>query len=147
MAYEFSIRRRVEFAETDMAGIMHFSNFFRFMEVAEATFYRSLGFSVIMKETGVGWPRVHAECDYAKPLYFEEEVEVRMIVQETRSRSACYLFKFVKLENQQPVIAARGKVVVVCASKAPDGSLAAVPLPEFYTKHIQPAPPAILANW
>ena len=32
MSYEFQITRRVEFFETDLAGIMHFSNFFRFME-------------------------------------------------------------------------------------------------------------------
>ena len=43
MAYEFKATRQVEFSETDMAGIMHFSNFFRFMETAEHGFYRSLG--------------------------------------------------------------------------------------------------------
>ena len=46
MSYEFQITRRVEFSETDLAGIMHFSNFFRFMESAEHAFFRSLGFSV-----------------------------------------------------------------------------------------------------
>jgi acyl-CoA thioester hydrolase len=34
MAFEFKLTRRVEFAETDMAGIVHFSNFFRYMESA-----------------------------------------------------------------------------------------------------------------
>ena len=43
MSYEFQITRRVEFSETDMAGIMHFSNYFRFMETAEHAFFRSLG--------------------------------------------------------------------------------------------------------
>ena len=74
MPYEFKVQRRVEFSETDMAGIMHYSNFFRFMETAEHGFYRSLGFSVVMPETDprLGWPRVHAECDYRKPLRFED---------------------------------------------------------------------------
>ena len=44
MAYEFKQTRRVEFSDTDMAGIMHFSNFFHFMEATEAAFLRSLGF-------------------------------------------------------------------------------------------------------
>jgi len=35
MPYEFKHTRRVEFAETDMAGIVHFSNFFRMMESTE----------------------------------------------------------------------------------------------------------------
>ena len=35
MAYEFKVTRRVEFSETDMVGIVHYSNFFRYMETAE----------------------------------------------------------------------------------------------------------------
>jgi len=35
MVYEFKLTRPVDFVETDMAGIMHFSNFFRFMEATE----------------------------------------------------------------------------------------------------------------
>ena len=34
MAYEFKVQRRVEFSETDMAGIVHYANFFRYMETA-----------------------------------------------------------------------------------------------------------------
>ena len=47
MPSEFTVRRRVEFSETDMAGIVHYSNFFRYMETVEHAFYRSLGFSVV----------------------------------------------------------------------------------------------------
>ena len=39
--------RTVEFSETDMAGIVHYSNFFRYMESAEHAFFRALGFSVV----------------------------------------------------------------------------------------------------
>ena len=46
MAYEFKLTRHVDFAETDMAGIMHFSNFFRFMEATETAFFRSLSLSI-----------------------------------------------------------------------------------------------------
>ena len=46
MPYEFKLTRRVEFAETDMAGIVHFANFFRMMEAAEHAFFRSVGFSI-----------------------------------------------------------------------------------------------------
>ena len=64
MAYEFRMKRPVEFYDTDMAGIMHFTNFFRFMEAAEHAFHRSLGLSVdwekAEKSLGVGWPRVKA---------------------------------------------------------------------------------------
>src|SRR5205814_4767543 len=96
MPYEFKITRRVEFSETDMAGIMHYSNFFRFMETAEHGFYRSLGFSAVMNkfEPPIGWPRVHAECDYKLPLRFEDLVEIHLLVREKKSKSITYDFRF-----------------------------------------------------
>ena len=38
MAYEHTAYRKVEFSETDMAGLVHFSNYFRYMEIAERDF-------------------------------------------------------------------------------------------------------------
>lgn len=147
MAYEFSIRRRVEFSETDMAGIMHFSNFFRFMEAAEAAFYRSLGFSVAMKQSGYGWPRVHAECDFERPLLFEDEVEVKLVVEEKRARSVGYRFQILKTEGDQTFTAARGNIVIVCVTRQPDGRLASCPLPDYFSRAIEQAPPDVLARW
>src|SRR6188768_2934214 len=99
MPHEFKLTRRVEFAETDMAGIVHFSNFFRMMEAAEHAFFRSLGASIHTHEAGntVGWPRVSASCDFRRPLRFEEEVEIHLLITEVRSRSLRYLFIFRKL--------------------------------------------------
>ena len=64
MPYEFKLVRRVEFSDTDMVGIVHYANLFRYMEAAEHGFFRSLGFSVVTRQVDppVGWPRVHAEC-------------------------------------------------------------------------------------
>jgi len=42
MASGITVRRRVEFCERGMMGIVHFSNFFRYAEAAEPAFYRSL---------------------------------------------------------------------------------------------------------
>lgn len=42
----FTWNRRVEFAETDAAGIVHFSSFFLYMEQAEHALFRSLGLSI-----------------------------------------------------------------------------------------------------
>src|SRR3982750_3290905 len=107
MAYEFKANRRVEFSDTDMAGIMHFSNFFRFMETAEHGFYRSLGFSVAMeKSLGLGWPRVKAECEYKSPLRFEDVVEIHLLVRRVGSRSLTFDFHFSKMENGQRIQAA-----------------------------------------
>ena len=118
MASEFKVVRRVEFSETDMAGIVHYSNFFRYMEAAEHEFFRSLGFSVVTSQVDppVGWPRVHAECDYQLPLRFEDEIEIHLLVSEKRSKSLTYAFRFRKLNASPPVEVARGSLTVVCVT-------------------------------
>src|SRR5689334_19819650 len=52
MPTEFTVRHLVQFSETDMAGIVHFSNYFRWMEEVEHAFLRSLGMSVSMRHEG-----------------------------------------------------------------------------------------------
>ena len=142
MACEFKAIRRVEFADTDMAGIMHYANFFRFMETAEHGFFRSLGFSIVTEQTNppVGWPRVHAECDYFKPLRFEDEVEIHLLVSHKTSKSLSYLFRFRKLDATTPVEVARGLLTVVCVTRQTDGRMKAVTIPEAIAGQIDVAP-------
>ena len=45
MASDFTYFRRVEFSDTDTAGLIHFSAMLKYMEEAEHAFYRSLGLS------------------------------------------------------------------------------------------------------
>src|SRR5688572_922190 len=147
MAYEFKIVRRVEFSETDMAGIVHYSNFFRYMEAAEHAFFRSLGFSVITRqvEPPVGWPRVHASCDYKQPLSFEDEVEIHMLVIEKKPKSLSYEFRFRKCNSSPPVEVARGKLIVVCVTRDEHGKMSATTIPKPVADRIEAAPVALLA--
>src|SRR5215468_5803072 len=147
MACEFKIVRRVEFSETDMAGIVHYSNFFRYMESAEHAFFRSIGFSVVTRqgEPPVGWPRVHAECDYQQPLRFEDEVEVHMLVSEKRSKSLTYAFRFRKLNASPPIEVARGSLTVVCVTHQ-GGRMTAATIPHSIAEKIEVAPAELLAK-
>ena len=142
MVYEFKARRRVEFSDTDMAGIMHFSNFFRFMETAEHGFFRSLGFSIVDRERQprVGWPRVHASCDYHKPLRFEDEVEIHLLVVEKRSKALTYQIRFRRLGGAAPEEVARARLTVVCVSQAADGTMRARAIPDEIAAKIGLAP-------
>jgi YbgC/YbaW family acyl-CoA thioester hydrolase len=144
MPYEFTLSHRVEFSETDMAGIVHFANFFRMMENAEHAFFRSLGFTIHGQESGttIGWPRVNASCEFLRPLRFEEVVEIQLLVAEVRTRSIRYAFRFWKDEGGQRVEVARGSTSAVCATvEKTTGKLAAVPIPEPIRAAIQNAPP------
>ena len=142
MPSEFTITRQVEFHETDMAGIMHFSNFFRFMEAAEHAFFRSLGLSIHTTDPEpLGWPRVHADCDFSYPLRFEDSVEVRLLVREKREKSLVYSFIFRKMNGQPQREVARGTLAVACVKRDnATGKLTAVPIPKAIADKIEVAP-------
>jgi acyl-CoA thioester hydrolase len=146
MPYEFKVTRRVEFSETDLAGIMHFSNFFRFMESAEHSFFRSLGFSVAPGGAGpeAGWPRVHAECHYHAPLRFEDLVEIHLLVTAKKSKALTYQFRFRKLEPAPAVEVARGSITVVCVIHKPGGVMHAQTIPRELANRIEVAPASVL---
>mgnify|MGYP001351911374 FL=1 len=141
MSSVFSITREVEFAETDMAGIMHFTHFYRWMEVCEHEFLRSLDLSVDMKsgEDRIGWPRVKTSCRFKRPLRFEDKVELRLSVREVRDRSIVYVVDFWKEENGQTVRAASGETVAACVRFDPE-TLVMTPIgvPDGFRERMKP---------
>ena len=147
--HRFVHRDFVQFSDTDMAGIMHFANYFRFMERAEHAFFRSLGFSVIdsavPKDERVGWPRVHASCDYLAPLRFEDEVEVEVLIEEVRTRSLRYLFRVRRAVDG--MLAAEGRIAIVCVKKdRATGQMKAVEIPVRIRECLEPAPKDLLSR-
>ena len=149
MPSEFSMTRKVEFSETDMAGIMHFANFYRWMEVCAHEFLRSVGLSADMKteEGCIGWPRVKTSCRFKLPLRFEEEVEIRLIDRALSDRSIVYGFEVWKEENGERGRAAVGKTVAACVCFDPSTHvMTPVSVPEVFREKIQPASPEDLSS-
>jgi YbgC/YbaW family acyl-CoA thioester hydrolase len=116
----FTTTRRVEFGDTDMAGIMHFANFFRFMEAAETAFLRDRGLTVNWREAGgkVGFPRVSAQCDYRSPALFEDVLTITVTLEKVGRKSVTYRFDFA---NQRGEPVAVGRITAVfCRTSGPD---------------------------
>src|SRR3569832_2342650 len=90
MTDEINVRRRVQFSETDTAGIVHFSNFFRYFEDAEHALWRDAGLSIHPGHSPIEWPRVAASCQYHRPLRFEQEFEILVQISEMTSRTIAY---------------------------------------------------------
>lgn len=112
MSDEFRYQRRVEFCETDAAGIAHFSAFFQYMEQAEHALLRHVGTSVVFQdEEGiVSWPRVNASCDYTGSVRFEDVMEIVVRVARLGAKSVTYAFEFLL----QDEVVATGKMTTVC---------------------------------
>ena len=103
MGQVFKTQRRVEFRDTDTAGIVHFSNFFAYMEQAEHALLRSIDLGVICEIDGqtISWPRVNAQCNYRNAIKFEEIIDIHVSVTKIGTKSLTYGFKFFR--DQTPV--------------------------------------------
>lgn len=116
----FSIERRIEFRDTDAAGIVHFSTFFPMMEAAEHAMLRSLGIPVLPEtETQladgtelppVTWPRIAANCRYCAAARFEDLLRIEVRVTRIGSSSVEYQCRFLRADE----LIAEGTLAAVC---------------------------------
>lgn len=122
------LEQRVAFSQTDAAGIMHFSTYFFFMEVAEADLFRQLGHPLISHSGGgsLGFPRVDCQCRFRLPLGFDERVRTELSLESILSGRLAYRFTFSNAAGRR---CATGSMTTACASRNPDGSLSGSPLP------------------
>jgi YbgC/YbaW family acyl-CoA thioester hydrolase len=137
MTVPFQTTRRIEFADTDMAGIVHFANFFRFMEAAEVEFLRSRGLSVALVWEGqqIGFPRVSASCDYLRPARFEDVLDVVVRLHKLGRKSVTYAFEFSKAGE----VVARGQVSSVCCQVGTGHHLESIEIPASLRERLEPS--------
>ncbi len=126
MSAEFCITRRVQFAEVDLAGVLHFANYFRMMEEVEHAFWRSLGISVLLpgSQRRLSWPRVAVHCEYVAPACFEDELELRLKVARIGERSLEFEIRFLRGDQHL----ATGRFTTVCCELG-GGSFRAIAIP------------------
>jgi acyl-CoA thioester hydrolase len=137
----FVTTRRVEFVDTDMAGIVHFSNFFRFMEQAEAEFFRSQGHSLANLTgggSGVGWPRVSASASFKAPAYHEDVLEVRIFVRRRGLKSLTLFFEI----TRDKTLVATGQIKTAYCRFAPGMPIQALEIPSEFDALLGPYDPA-----
>ncbi|MBK9387653.1 MAG: acyl-CoA thioesterase [Planctomycetes bacterium] len=147
------VRRMVEFAETDMAGIAHFSNFYRWMEAAEHALFRAAGLSVhrTSAELDSGFARVDARCSFRSPLRYQEWFELEVLVAKMGRSSMRYAFVFRRCDGEhgraaEPPIAL-GSITAVHIPKKPGSTeMRSSPIPEDIREHLEEAPPEKLAQ-
>ncbi len=83
---------RVAWVDTDAGGRIHFSNAFRWAEVAETSLLRRLG---LLRRWG-DYPRKHAEAEFHRVLRFEDEIDLRIRVESVGRTSITYAWTIEK---------------------------------------------------
>jgi acyl-CoA thioester hydrolase len=137
MPCEYRLTRRVHFYETDMAGIVHFSWFFRYMEEAEHAMWREAGLS-IADGSGIGWPRVEASFEYYRPLRFEDvfEVHLRIVAKEAQT------IRYEGIVTRGDTRIATGRIAVRCVIRKPGEPMRSMDIPPEIDAILKVAPDA-----
>lgn len=145
MPPHFVSHRRVEFADTDMAGIIHFSSYYQYMEEAEHAFFRSLGLSVMISQgdgSVIGWPRVSASCNFEAPTRFEDMLEIRLTVERKGVKSLTIRYEFWR----GSVRVAHGRMKTACCICSHNAPLESIPIPTEINRLIPELDPKELAH-
>ena len=132
---ELRLRRRVQFSETDAAGIVHFSCFFRYMEEAEHALWREAGLSIHEAGSPIGWPRVATAFEFHRALKFEQEFDVTIRVTEISQRAITYACEITREEQR----IATGSLKIACVSRLPDGTMRSTEIPEDIARRFKPS--------
>ncbi len=135
----FMVHRQVTFSETDMAGIVHFSNFYRWMEEAEHDYFRSLGLRIMEQQvdgTYIGWPRVSASCHFDAPARYEDQVEIRIDVERIGYKSLTFTVEFWRDMTRL----AHGRLKTACCICHANGTLRAIEIPASYRSQFVESP-------
>ena len=107
MAHEYHYRRRVHFQETDAGGLIHFSNYFRYMEEAETEFLYAVAEQVGVRagDKFFAAPRVAASAEFIRPVRFGDMLDCHLRIAHKGRSSIRYEVSF-KLEGEE--VADRG---------------------------------------
>jgi YbgC/YbaW family acyl-CoA thioester hydrolase len=124
--------RRVQFAETDLAGMVHFSWYARYVEEAEHALWRAAGLSIADPASPVGFPRVAFSIEYHAPLRFEDEFEVDIAIEAISKRTIRYR----SVVRRGETAVATSTHTAVCVSRGRD--LKAVDIPAGILERLSP---------
>jgi acyl-CoA thioester hydrolase len=120
---------RVDFGETDAAGIVFYPNFFRWQDRYAHQFFHALGYPISkqLSEHHIAWPIVEAKCTFHQPLFFDDEIEVITRLEHIGEKSIRLSHVFEKSGN----LVASGYEVRVCTVFKPGEIPYGIEIPDW----------------
>ncbi|HJD34075.1 MAG TPA: acyl-CoA thioesterase [Candidatus Mediterraneibacter tabaqchaliae] len=75
--------KTAKYYETDQMGVIHHSNYIRWMEEARVDMLNQIGYPYRrFEEMGYISPVLHVDCEYKKSVKFDDEVKITIRLQE-----------------------------------------------------------------
>jgi YbgC/YbaW family acyl-CoA thioester hydrolase len=135
---EIRTRRKVEFADADMGGIVHFARYLVFMETAEHELLERAGFPMGTRIDGktVLWPRVAAALQYKSPARFGDILDIHVEVMRKGGKSLTFACR-IEVEGRE---IATSEWTTVCCEMEPGKPVRSIPIPEELAARLEEGP-------
>ncbi len=133
-----TIEFRVEWGETDTAGIIYYPNYYRWFDRATHALFRAAGMPVVELVAQHGWAHPVAEtgCRFLAPLYYDDLVTVETSVSEVRRRT----FRLEHRVRRGETITGEGfelRAWIKLGEPGASGRLAAIEIPAEYAARLR----------
>jgi acyl-CoA thioesterase FadM len=123
----YSYPRNPTFAESDAAGVIHFSNIARYVEEAEHAFLAEAGCPVdLLEADALHWPRVQFSAEFKGVMRPFQAIRVELEAEKVGGSSIAWGWV---IRSEEGECLAQGQMKTVCCRKEGD-KLASAPLPE-----------------
>lgn len=98
----YTYYRKAQYHETDQMGIIHHSNYVKWMEEARISYMDQMGFSYRkVEELGVISPVVNISVSYKKQVSFDNEIQIRVSVKKYNSISLEFNYEFFNVSKNE----------------------------------------------
>lgn len=127
----FTFATPVRFCDVDHAGIVYFPRFFHLFHLAFEELWRARigprAYVELLDRDRIGFPAVHAACDFRAPLRFGDTAEIELTVTRLGARSITFHYRVYRAEQRDRTLCADGQVVCAVVDLA---RFVAVTVPE-----------------
>ena len=92
-----TVREKVRFVETDMMGVVHHANYFRWFEMGRVEYLRQAG--VLLTELmadGIVFPITHVDCQYKASAKFDDYILIETTLAEVSPVKMLFTYKVIK---------------------------------------------------
>lgn len=94
--------RRAQYHETDQMGIIHHSNYVKWMEEARIRFMDQMGFSYKdVEKCGVISPVAEISVSYKKQVFFDDEIEIRVNILKYNGVTLEFRYDFYNITKKE----------------------------------------------
>lgn len=109
-AMPFRSRQTVRFGEVDRAGMVYYPRLLHYLHVAMESFFSEvlgIDYPRFLAEHGLGFPTVHLEADFRRPLRYGDRIEVEAVVEEVGRSSVRWRYAVFRDGDPEPAATAR----------------------------------------